>query len=190
MNLTGRSLAHMSTYGLMLGGILGGLAGIGTALILGEFQFGIFTMGLMFGGAFGASAGFLMGSLLGFLYGIIGHYLYARTDSNSYRLGLTLFGGVLAAALATRVELLQALLPFWIYTVIAGLAAAYATYRYAGWYHEQRQLGKRKAKYQADLVQRTESPLARERRLSEEAVMPDFALHTTRAQPFQPPRHR
>lgn len=190
MNLTGRSIAHMSTYGLTLGGLLGGLAGIGTALFIGEFQFGIFTMGLMFGGAFGASAGFLMGSLLGFLYGIIGHHLYARTDSNSYRLGLTLFGGVLAAALATRVELLQALLPFWIYTVIAGLAAAYATYRYAGWYHEQRQYSKRKAKYQADLFERTESPLASARRLSDEAAAPDFAPHITQADPFQSPRRQ
>lgn len=95
-------------------------------------------LGVMFGGAFGLVAGAIMGSVLGIAYGYAARWVYEKVDFNSFRMGLTLLGGVGAAAMATRVELLSHLLPEFMYIVVAGVAAGLASYRYAGWYRQQR----------------------------------------------------
>ncbi|QPC82890.1 hypothetical protein G4Y79_00530 [Phototrophicus methaneseepsis] len=143
-----QSIWYMFRYGAVLGTGLGTLAGFFTLLLGGGLPeiFGMITLSLLFGGGFGMTAGAIMGGILGLLYAFATPFLYKRVDFSTYRMTLTMFGGIGAAALATRVPALAELLPAWIYIVIAGLAAGFASYRYATWFQDQQQVLKSKRK--------------------------------------------
>lgn len=132
------SALYMFKWGAQLGFGLGALAGIITAFLITIEPIGALVLGIMFGGAFGLGAGAIMGIVLGIAYGFAARWVYEKVDFSSFRIGLTLLGGVGAAAMATRVDLLSQLLPEYAYIVIAGVAAGLASYRYAGWYRQQR----------------------------------------------------
>lgn len=133
-----KSALYMFKWGAQLGFVLGAIAGIITAFLITIEPIGALVLGIMFGGAFGLGAGAIMGMVLGIAYGFAARWVYEKVDFSSFRMGLTLLGGVGAAAMATRVELLSQLLPEYAYIVIAGVAAGLASYRYAGWYRQQR----------------------------------------------------